>query len=623
MCGIAGFVGKGSLNDLKRMTDRLVHRGPDDEGLWRDPDVPVFLGQRRLSILDLSGGHQPMWTADGRLGVVFNGEIYNFQELRAELITAGHLFITDHSDTEVLLHGYRAWGEHVTEKLNGMWAFALYDRDRKRLFCSRDRFGKKPFYYTIQNGLLAFASELTALQALPGLKFTVSRRALKKYFGYGYIPAPLSLFEEVYKLPAGHSLVYEVGASQPQVSRYWEFVLEPDESRPEGYEERCAEEVRDLLDKAVRRRLVSDVPIGVFLSGGIDSSAVAVLAARHVPPGTLKTFSVGFEEASFDESPYARRAADLVNSDHYAETLSLDRAVNLLPEIMGRLDEPLGDSSLLPTYLLCRFTRRHVTVALGGDGGDELFAGYAPFKALCWARWYQRLIPRAIHQGILLAVAKLPTSHNYMSLDFKVKRTLRGLSYPCRFWNPVWMSSLEEKEFGELFNEPVALEDVFSEAVELWDSCKNLDTVDRSLQFFTRLYLQNDILTKVDRASMMNSLEARAPFLDIDLVNRVRRIPSTLKLHRSTTKYILKKALEPLLPRDILYRSKQGFAVPLGRWFSRGKIIIPQSASYLSISRSFAARKLMDHIAGKADYRLFLWNYWSIRMAEINLTQGR
>ena len=612
MCGIAGFIGKGSLSELKCMTDKLYHRGPDSEGHWSDPVYPVFLGHRRLSILDIACGHQPMWTKDGQLGIVFNGEIYNFQELRKELIAAGHIFTTDHSDTEVLLHGYRAWGQKLTDKLNGMWAFAIYDRASRILFCSRDRFGKKPFYYTIQNGLFAFASEVTALQALPRLKFTVSQRALKKYFGYNYIPAPLTLYEEVCKLPAGHSLVYEVGANQPMVSRYWEFVLEPDQLQPVGYEERCAEEIRELLNDAVRRRLVSDVPIGVFLSGGIDSSAIAALASRHIPKGTLKTFSIGFDEASFDESHYARRAADWVGSDHYLDKLSLDRAATLLPEIMSRLDEPLGDSSLLPTYLLCKFTRLHVTVALGGDGGDKLFAGYAPFKALRWARWYQKLIPHAVHQGVLLAVAKLPTSHQYMSLDFKVKRTLRGLSYKPNLWNPSWMSSLDEKDFGELFNEPVNFEDVFSEAIELWDSSKNLNEIDRTLQFFTRLYLQDDILTKVDRASMMNSLEARSPFLDIDLVNRARKIPSEWKLRHGTTKYILKKALEPVLPKDILYRNKQGFAVPIAHWFKNKTLRFDQNTGLDILNHSFTTHKLLEHENMMCNNSAFLWNQWML-----------
>jgi asparagine synthase (glutamine-hydrolysing) len=610
MCGIAGFVGAGEFQDLERMVGRLFHRGPDNQGLWSDPEHRVFLGHRRLSILDLSGGSQPMWTADGLLGIVFNGEIYNFRELRTELAAAGHVFLTHHSDTEVLLHAYREWGEDLTGRLNGMWAFAIYDRGRQRLFCSRDRFGKKPFYYTWQNGVFAFASEITALQAHSALRFNVSRQALKKYFGYSYIPAPLSLYREVQKLPAGHSLVYELGTREPRVSGYWEFVLEPEESRPSGYEERCAEEVRALLDKAVQRRLVSDVPIGVFLSGGMDSSAIAALADRHVPAGTLKTFSVGFQEASFDESPYARRVAGLVGSDHYEETLSLERALDLLPDIVGRLDEPLGDSSLLPTYLLCQFARQRVTVALGGDGGDELFAGYAPFKALRWAGFYEKLVPRPVHKAILFAMAKLPVSHGYMSLDFKIKRTLRGLSYPKHLWNPVWMSSLDEREFSELFQEPIVLEELFSEAIALWDRCKGVDEVDRTLQFFTRLYLQDDILMKVDRASMMNSLEVRAPFLDIELVDRVRRIPSHLKLRSGASKYILKKALEPILPRDILYRPKQGFAVPVGQWFRDGRIATESRTQRSSWNAAFVRRKLAEHRYSRADQRMFLWNQW-------------
>jgi asparagine synthase (glutamine-hydrolysing) len=312
-------------------------------------------------------------------------------------------------------------------------------------------------------------------------------------------------------------------------------------------------------------------------------------------------------EKSFDESQYARRVADLCGTDHHTETLSLDRAHDLLNECLGRLDEPLGDSSLLPTYLLNRFTRRHVTVALGGDGGDELFAGYDPFKALGRAKLYQSLFPRPLHAGIRALFDRLPVSHTNMSLDFKIKRTLRGLSYKPEVWLPSWMGPLDAAEIAQLFDEPVEMEDLYSEAIEQWKKCPQENLVDKTLQFYTNLYLQDDIMVKTDRASMMHSLEVRAPFLDIELVDFVRRIPSNYKLRHGTTKYILKKALESLLPHDVLYRPKKGFGSPIGAWFKNGTLPAGQ-IPLLGLEQEFMRRKANDHHAGRSDERAVLWN---------------
>lgn len=594
------------------MMATLLHRGPDSEGVWVDEAKAVYLGHRRLSIIDVAGGHQPMWTHDGCLGIVFNGEIYNGAELRQELEDAGHQFVTDHSDTEVLLHGYRQWGRDLTSRLNGMWAFALYDRKSGVLFCSRDRVGKKPFYYTLQNGIFAFASEVTALIKHSVVQATVSPRSLKKYFAYGYIPSPLSLYNEISKLPAGCSLEFSLADSTLVMDRYWKFMLEPIEERPAGIEDDWAAELRHLLDQAVGRRLVADVPLGVFLSGGVDSSAVAAIASRQLGVGQLATFSIGFEEGGFDESRYARMAAEHVGSRHFLEMLSLDKARELLPEILNRLDEPMGDSSLLPTFLLCRHARRHVTVALGGDGADELFAGYAPFRALRWAKLYSQWVPRPVHEGICMLAGRLPVGRGYMNLDFKIKRTLRGLSYPEKLWNPVWMSALSELELAELFQEPVDMEDVFSEAIELWETSQPAGLEEQTLQFFTRLYLESDILTKIDRASMMNSLEVRSPFLDINVINFARKLPTEYKLRHSQTKYLLKKAMEPLLPRQILHRAKQGFAVPVARWFRDGRLWPTGGDAVASAvdrpAPAFVTRMLTEHRSGRANQSAFLWN---------------
>jgi len=606
LCGIAGFVGEGSRDDIVLMNAAQAWRGPDAEGVWSDPAKGIYLGHVRLSIIDLAGGSQPMWTSEGDIGIVFNGEIYNHADLRDELRTLGARFVSDHSDTEVLLHAYKMWGDRFVDRLNGMWAFVIYDRLRRRLFASRDRFGKKPFYYTHRQGLFAFASELGALRAHRSINCPISGIAIRKFFAYGYIPAPHSILQGVQKLPGGHCLEHDLATGSLRVWKYWDFEIEPIEDPPTDAEQGWCEELRMLLAQSVKRRLISDVPIGVFLSGGVDSSAVAALAARELRPNVLHTFSIGFEEPTFDESSYARRAAAFVGSVHETRMFSIDTARQVASTVLNRLDEPIGDSSLLPTYLLCGFAREHVTVALGGDGGDELFAGYDPFRALRWADLYQKMIPRPMHRAISLLSARLPVSHRNMSLDFKLKRTLRGLDHQPKLWCPVWMAPLGPTDLAECFGERVDLEDIYSEAIEQWEACRSGALVDRMLQFYTKLYLQDDILTKVDRASMMHSLEVRAPFLDIDVVDFVRRIPWRFKLRGGQTKYLLKKALEPLLPKDILYRSKKGFGVPIGSWFKSGALAIPEHRIPGLVPHCVTER-LGSHRNGRSDERAFLW----------------
>lgn len=605
MCGIAGFVGPGDEPILRRMTDRIRHRGPDADGFMVEPERGVFLGHRRLSILDIAGGAQPMSTDDGSCVVVFNGEIYNFAELRAELVALGCRFRSDHSDTEVLLHGYRQWGEALPARLNGMWAFALYDRRAGTVFFSRDRFGKKPLYYSASPHGFVFASELAALHAHPGVPRSLDPRSLRKYYAYGFVPAPLTLYENVRKLPGGMSMTLDLATMTLRQSRYWSYRAEPFEDEPRDAARVWGEELLERLDAAVKRRLVADVPVGMFLSGGIDSSLVSALAMRHAGRDRLRTFSIGFEEATFDESHYARMVAAHIGAEHMSETLSVDRVAAMLPDLLARLDEPIADSSLLPTYLLCAFARRHVTVALGGDGADELFAGYDPFKALRYAHWYRSVVPKPVHTALAMLAARMPTSHGYMSLDFKLKRTLRGLSHPPHLQLPVWMAPLSPAELGDLFDDKIDLEDVYSEAIDAWEDGGEQDPVDRASAFYIRLYLQDDILVKVDRASMLNSLEVRAPFLDCDFVDFTRRLPVHYKLRGGTTKWLLRQVAARILPREVIERRKQGFAMPVGRWFCGDEI-----ASLLRLpmhAQAFWQTKLSDHRALKGDQRLYLW----------------
>jgi asparagine synthase (glutamine-hydrolysing) len=614
MCGIAGFFGAGDAAVLQRMTARIAHRGPDEAGTLIESQHGVHLGFQRLAILDIAGGKQPMTTVEGALSVVFNGQIYNHRELRAELAARGARFVTDHSDTEVLLHGWREWGAELPSRLNGMWAFALYDRGKRQVFFSRDRFGKKPLFWFAGTDVFAFASELTALREHPAVPATLSERALRKYFAHGYVPAPLTFLENVYKLPAGHSLTLDLATHAHRVERYWQYRAEPAD-HDAGSEGALIEEFGAKLDAAVARRLTADVPVGCFLSGGIDSSIVTALAVRHAGHERIKAFSIGFDEASFDETRYARLVAQHVGADHQIETLSVQRALDILPDLAARMDEPIADSSILPTYLLCQHARKQVTVALGGDGADELLAGYDPFRALRYARWYEKLMPKALHRGISLAIAKLPVSHRYMSLDFRLKRTLRGLDHPAPLWLPVWMSPLAPSELDALFRAPVDLDDVYSEAIDAWENCGSTDPIERTIAFYIRLYLQDDILVKVDRASMLHSLEVRAPFLDIELVDFLRRLPARMKLRGSTTKWILRRYAESLLPREVLTRSKQGFALPIGNWLANGELGGMDDVD--GARAPFYRTRLDQQRRHAADHRLYLWSEIALRHSPV------
>ena len=593
------------------MTAALRHRGPDGEGLYVDPQLPAYLGHRRLAIIDVAGGAQPMWNEDETIGVIFNGEIYNHVELRHQLLAHGHAFQSSHSDTEVLVHGYEEWGPALVDRLNGMFAFAVFDRNRKRLFLARDRFGEKPLYYCHHARGFVFASELSALALHPAVSRTLSRRALQKYFAYGYIPAPLALLDGCAKLPGGCYLTYDLDDAALAVKSYWRFRIEPDDSLCEKPEAVLAEELRALFVQATKRRLISDVPLGIFLSGGIDSSGVLAGAAQQIDRHRILTFTIGFNEPSFDESDYARRVARSFGTRHHEEMLDLDAARALIPEVLQRLDEPLADPSIIPTFLLSRFTRRHVTVALSGDGGDELFAGYDPFKALGPARLYRYLVPRGLHRGLRRLADLIPISTRNMSLDFRLRRTLAGLSYPPEMWNPIWLAPVEPADFVELFQEPLRAEDLYDEAIALWNGGGSIG--DRTLEFYTNHYLQDDILMKVDRAAMMVSLESRAVFLDNDLVEFCRHLPYRFKYRNGTRKYLLKKALAPLLPKAVLARRKKGFGIPIAKWLRVMPEFCPTAGRLDFMYAAPIERRWAEHRGGQADHRLALWSFVALQ----------
>lgn len=612
MCGLTGFVGVGGRADLEAMAGALLHRGPDDAGYHIEPEFALHLAFRRLAIVDIAGGHQPMWNEDGSVCVLFNGEIYNQAELREELLSKGHVFRSGHSDTEVFVHGYEEWGEGLPGRLNGMFAFVVWDRRRRRLFAARDRFAEKPFFYVSRPGFFGFASELSALIRHHAVDRTIDPRSLQKFFAYGYIPAPGALYRGARKLPGGCSLTVDLTDFRVCEQRYWTFAIEADEHAPESRVPELADELRERLDRAVARRLVSDVPLGIFLSGGLDSSIVLALAARHRPPASLDTFTIGFNEASFDERPYAREVAAAINSRHHERILDFDTARDLAGEILARLDEPTGDASILPSYLLAAFARETVTVALSGDGGDELFAGYDPFAALSPAAWYDRLVPAPVHLLLRRLVGMLPHATSNMSLDFKLRRALMGLSYSPAVRLPVWMSPLEPARIGALFDAPMRTEELYSEALEAWDGTRATNPIDRTLEFFTRFYLQDDILAKTDRAAMMVSLEARAVFLDNDVVDFCARLPHGYKYRRGVRKFLLRRAAEGLVPDTVLRRPKKGFGIPFARWLGQMPATPPLGA-IPGVRTDWIAERWSAARNGEADERLLLWSWLSLQ----------
>jgi asparagine synthase (glutamine-hydrolysing) len=605
MCGIAGFIGRGDEAVLTGMTNALAHRGPDGEGRFVDHDHAVYLGHRRLAVIDIALGQQPMWNEDGLVGIVFNGMIYNHAALRTELVALGHVFRSDHSDTEVLVHGWEEWGLDLLGRLNGMFAFALLDRRTSRLILARDRFGEKPLFYGHGPGGIVFASELSAILVHPSHSAAgMDPASIRKYLAYGFFPAPLTPYKAIAKLPQGHALEIDIRTQHTRLHCYWRFAIESD-AVPAGNPERWAEELDGLLTKSVALRLDSDKPLGIFLSGGLDSSTILSHAAQLRPPESIESFAIGFHEESFDESIYAAQMAKHVGSHHRTEMCDLDTARALLTELPSIIDEPLGDSSILPTYLLCKFARRHVTVALSGDGGDELFAGYDPFKVLARAQLYHHAVPRPVHAAVAALAARMRPSDRNMSLDFKLNRGLRGLGLRPALWNPIWLGPASPSDITELLAEPIDVEDLYSEAVTAWDNSASPGLVDRTLEFYTNFYLADDIMVKSDRAGMRNSLEVRAPFLDNDVADFARRLPSAVKLRGGVTKWLLRRSAAKRLPANLLARRKKGFGIPLARWLRDMPKDVLGHAPMLDTGT--LQRFWQEHHDRKRDHRGALW----------------
>jgi asparagine synthase (glutamine-hydrolysing) len=619
MCGICGWMTFRSASDVQsvqQMNAKLTHRGPDDSG------IAVFenaaLGMSRLSIIDLAGGHQPISNDDETCWIVFNGEIYNFLGLRKELKAKGYRFKAQ-SDTEVVLRAYEEWGDDCLNRLRGMFALALYDSrsaknasvdgvwETSRLLLARDRVGKKPLYYYRDEARIIFGSEIKAILAHPSVKARVRRHILPLYLTYGYVPAPYTLFENIYELAPGHKVLVQNGGVT--VDRYWE--VPPQDAGIELSEKQYVETLRELFEDAVKVRLISDVPLGAFLSGGVDSAAVVAFMTRILNQ-PVQTFAIGFtDDPSFNELEHARTVANHFKSDHH-EFLVSSNAIDLLPKLVWHYDQPFADSSAIPSFLVAQMTRNHVKVALTGDGGDELFAGYERFAAARLAENYRRT-PYLLQSTAKRLLGMMPEATTYRGFVRRARRfvNVAALPLPERYLH--WVGIFPPCLIGELLTDKGEF-DCIAHFQAYFNSAHDNDLIGQLLSVNMKTYLPGDLLVKTDRMTMANSLEARCPFLDHELLEFSCRIPSELKLKGMTTKYILKRALQGIVPQEIIDRKKHGFGVPVGRWFrtSLKRYLHETLLSPGALQRGYfreptLCRLIREHETGKRDHGHRLW----------------
>jgi asparagine synthase (glutamine-hydrolysing) len=611
MCGIAGFVDSphvaatfnldASRGLVHQMCEVIRHRGPDDEGIWVTDGVA--LGMRRLSIIDLSTGQQPIHNEDRTVWVVFNGEIYNFKELRRDLEAAGHVFYTS-TDTEVIVHAYEQWGTGAIPRLRGMFGLAIWDVRSRSLIVARDRIGIKPMHYAIARGRLYFGSEIKSLLQAPDVPRDLDLDAIDHYLSFLYTPRDGSIFASVRKLPPGHFLIWKNGAVA--IERYWQL---PATETYRGSEADAVHELRAVLTDAVRSHLVSDVPLGAFLSGGVDSSLVVGLMSE-ASPARVKTFSIGFNEPAFDELEHARRVAQHFGTDHHEMVVEPD-AVGILDRLISHFDEPFADSSAIPTWYVSEMARRHVTVVLSGDGGDELFGGYDRYLPHPRVVAFDRFSPRGVRRVAAIAAARLP--HGIRGKNFlrHVGRDERG-----RYLDAIRFFGADEKPALLTMDARRRMHEVDAEhrLARHFERYSELPWASQMMRFDTETYLPEDVLTKVDRMSMAHSIESRVPLLDNDVVAFASTLPASLKIKQNRRKHVLKEVAATLLPAEILNRRKQGFGVPLGVWF-RGNLrelfsdtlLSPASLQRGYFQPGFVRQIVNEHLSGKRDHTLRLW----------------
>ena len=617
MCGIVGiFDTRGGREidraQLDRMNETQFHRGPVEGGLYIEPGLGF--GHRRLSIIDLSSGQQPMFNEDRTVVVVFNGEIYNFQELMVGLAALGHTFET-RSDTEAIVHAWEQWGEECVQHLRGMFAFTIWDRNAKVLFMARDRLGIKPMHYAfLPDGMLVFGSELKTLLCFPNLSREIDPRAVEDYFAYGYVPEPRTIFKGALKLEPGHTLTLRVGQPAPAPKKYWDVPFTP---HAPMHEKEMEQEIIVRLREAVQSHLIADVPLGAFLSGGVDSSAVVAMMAG-LNNGTVNTCSIAFDDPKFDESQYASQVAAQYKTNHHSETVSTDD-YGLVDILAGLYDEPYADSSAIPTYRVCELARKRVTVALSGDGGDENFAGYRRHRFAMGEEKVRSMLPLTVRKPLFGFLGKAYPKADWAPRMFRAKTTFQAMARDLveGYFHGVSVQSDNLRD--QLFSDQFRTRLQGYRAIEVMRTHANNAPTDDPLSIIQyidmKTYLPGDILTKVDRASMAHALEVRVPLLDHKFVEWVSGLPSSCKLRNGDGKHIFKKALKPYLSDDILYRKKMGFTIPLGQWLRgplrdsmRKAVLNPALLDTGIFNASYLKQLVEQHESGIRDHAVALWS---------------
>ena len=629
MCGICGLVNLqlqplAHADRIEAMAASIFHRGPDSGGTFQLPHVALAI--RRLSIIDLETGNQPLFNEAGDISLVFNGEIYNYRELREGLLDRGHHLQT-HSDGETIIHLYEEQGPDCLRELNGMFAIALWDDRAKRLLLARDRAGEKPLYYWRNGETLVFGSEIKALLEYPGISREIDPTALTHYFFYGHFPSPRSVYSEIKKLPAAHRMLVEKG--NVQIDAYWrpqDYLRAPGLPPVSARQERdLVEELAVRLRQAAESRLVSDVPLGVFLSGGVDSSAIIAIMSE-LSPGNVNSFSVNFPEKTFNEEPYSTLVAKLFQTQHHVLNADKQTMYQALMMLVEYIDEPIADPAVIPTYMISRFAREHIKVALSGEGSDELFGGYPTYMGARLAEYYLKL-PGWVRRQIFGRLQRfLPVSSTAVPKGLFLRRFLSHAEKTPAERHHIWFGMFNPTELDQLFSPDwagprPASSEIFSPLAHVLEGARFDETVSEMLYLDFRLYLEDDLLVKVDRASMACSLELRTPFLDHRLIEFAEGLPGSLKVHGFQLKYILKKAVERWLPKEIVYRQKRGFSVPIASWMrDELRPLVDETLGEEKLRRQgmfnvpFVRRLLNEHWSGKADHRKTLWTLFSFQL---------
>lgn len=606
MCGILGSINlDNDPNNFKHALNSLNHRGPDDEGVLNLNllNKNIVFGHKRLSIVDIKMGKQPMKSLNAEIFIVYNGEIYNAPKLRNILLKKNYKFISENSDTEVILNAYLEWGEKLVDHLDGMWSFAILDKIKNKIFFSRDKFGEKPFFYYFKDNKLVFASELIAFTHIKNLDLRLDEIGLKKYCAYGFFPSEITPYKFIKKLEPGCNLILHLKNMFLEKRKYWEYKITPDFEKSEIYWE---ERIYNAIRNSVKSRMISDVPVGIFLSGGLDSSIISYFAKEFT--NNLNTFSIEFDEKSFDETQYATKFSKKIGSIHHKTILESKNAQEDLKDFFLKSNEPLSDSSLLSFFKLNKFASKKVKVALGGDSADELFGGYDTFKAIKFANYLNKIKFNKLHPVINFFISKINSDYSNMNFKFKLHRFFKFNYHKLSVANPQWLAPLGIKELDEIFGNSNNIEEVYSEAINCWDKNSHLDIIDKSSEFYCKIFLQEQILVKSDRLSMMNNLELRTPFLSNEIVNISMCLPNKLKVNNNTSKYILKKTFKNVLGYKFVNRKKIGLSTPISKLIKNGHIKVNLKSSFMKNKSKFINDKLKEHNNNINENRIFLWN---------------